>query len=108
MLQFFRLCLWKVVEGLFDIAWYGEVHGSLKIIPGEFDSTEERSFPVSGDSFVMIIQGVEGVLGVYCALILDPKVVNHYSKLNGAPGMLPEAWSVLGLEVPTFGKATGQ
>ena len=75
-------------QGCLEIFWNGDVAGACGIVPVNGDSAEEGTRPVDGDG-VEFLEGLDEVVGVRFAYILDPKVINDEGENDGLGGVLP-------------------
>ena len=91
------------VDGLGDVAGHGEVDGSGGVVPLESEAAVERAGPVGGN-FILELEGVDQVLGVFGADVLHSEVVDNEGEGDGACGMVEEAGSVGGGGVAVFGE----
>ena len=82
MLEFVQCCL--------EIFWHGDVAGACGIVPVDGDSAEEGTGPVNGDG-VEFLEGLDEVVGVLFADVLDPKVINDKGENYGLGVVLPES-----------------
>ena len=86
-----------------DIAWHGDVDSAVDIVPCQSHAAVERFRPAEGN----VVQGFDGVdkmVGVLNANVLDPKVVDDKGESDGTCGMSPEGWGALGGSVAVCGK----
>ena len=72
-----------------EIVGHGYVAGECGIVPGNGKSKEEGTGPVDGDG-VPFLEGLDEVVGVLLADILDPKVVNDKGENDELVAVLPE------------------
>ena len=63
------------MQGCLEIFWHGYVAGAFVVVPIDGESTEEGTGPVYGDG-VDFLEGLDEVVGVFFADLLDPKVIN--------------------------------
>ena len=89
MLWAFGRRMLEFVKGCLEIFGYGDVAGAFGIVPVNRDSTEEGTGLVNGDG-VHFLEGLDEVVGVLLAKILDPKDVNDEGESDGLGGVLPE------------------
>ena len=76
-------------QGFLEIFWHGIVAHACGIFPVNGESEEEGASPVDGDG-VDFLEGLDEVVGVRFAYILDPKVINDEGENDGLGGVLPE------------------
>ena len=67
MLEFVKVCL--------GICGYGDIAGACGRVPVNGESVEEGTGPVNGDG-IQFLEGLDEVVGVFFADVLDPKVIN--------------------------------
>ena len=72
-----------------EIVGHGYVAGACGVIPGNSKYTGEGTGPVNGDD-VQFFLGLDEVVGVLFANILDTKVVDNKGEIDGLGGVLPE------------------
>ena len=72
-----------------EIVGNGYVAGSCGVIPGNGKYTEEGTGPVNGNG-VPFLEGLDEVVGVLLAAIIEPKVVDDEGESDGLGGVLPE------------------
>ena len=72
-----------------EIVGYGYVADACGVIPGNIKSTEEGTCPFDGDG-VQFLEGLDKVVSVLLADILDPKVVDNERESDRLAGVLPE------------------
>jgi len=61
-------------ERFLNVVWHGEIYSSGFIVPGKSEATIKLASPVSGDG-VEGLEGVNQMLGMFTAFILDSKIV---------------------------------
>ena len=66
----------EFVKGCLDIFGHGDVTGACGIAPVNDESAEDGTSPVSGDS-IQFLEGLDEVVGVFLADVLDLKVVDN-------------------------------
>ena len=71
------------------IVGHGYVAGACGVIPGNGKSTEEGTGLVDEDG-VQFLEGLDEVVGILLADILDPKVVNNEGESDGIGGVIPD------------------
>ena len=71
-----------------QILWHGDVVGACGIVTVDGDSTEEGTGTVYGDG-VQFLEGLDEVVGVLFAYLLDSKVINDEVENDGLGGVLP-------------------
>ena len=81
MLEFVKVCL--------EIFGHGDVTGACGIVPVNGEFAEERTGPVDGDG-IQFLEGLDEVVGVFLADVLDPKVINDEGENDGLCGVLLE------------------
>ena len=59
-------------QGYLEIFWHGDVASACSIVPVKGESAEEGTGPVNGDG-VEFLEGLDEVVGVLFADVLDPK-----------------------------------
>ena len=91
MLWSFGRRMLEFEQGCLEIFWNGDVAGACDIVPINGYYAEEGNGPVDGDG-VEFLEGLDEVVGVISADVLDHKVINYEEKNNGIGGMLPERW----------------
>ena len=72
-----------------EIFGYEDVKGACGIVPVNGESVEEGTGSVDGDG-IQFSEGLDEVVGVSLADVLDPKVINNKGKNYGLGGVLPE------------------
>ena len=75
-----------------EIVGRGYVAGACGVVPGNGKYTEEGTGPVDGDG-VQFLEGLDKVVSVLLANIIDPKVVNDEEEIDEIDGVLPECRS---------------
>ena len=75
MLRAFGRQMLEFVKGCLEIFRYGDVAGACHIVPANGDSAEEGIVPVDGDG-IQFLEGLDEVVGVLLASVLEPKVIN--------------------------------
>ena len=96
-----RACRWwmlKCLEGVGDVAWHGDVDVSVDIVPVECEAAVELACPVFCDR-VERLEGVDEVLGMVIADVLDSEVIDHECEGNGSRAVAEESGCVGGGEV---------
>ena len=88
-----------------EIVGHGYVAGVCGVIPGSGNSMEEVTSPVDGDG-VQFLEGLDEVVGVFLADVLDPKVVDDEGENYGLGGVLPERRSSGNRGEPKTGKVS--
>ena len=81
MLKFVQCCL--------EIFWHGYVVGACGIVPVNGESAEKGTGPVYVDG-VEFLEGLDEVVGVLLAGVLDAKVINNEGENDGIGGVPPE------------------
>ena len=89
MLWAFGRRMLEFVQDCLEIFWHGDVAGACGIVPVNVESAEEGTGPVDGDG-VEFLEGLDEVVGVLFANVLDPKVINDKVENDGLGGVLPE------------------
>ena len=77
------------VKGCLEIFGHGHVAGACGVVPVNDKSAEEGIGPVDGDG-VQFLEGLDEVVGVFLADIIDPKVVDNKGENDELGGVLPE------------------
>ena len=72
-----------------EIVGHGYVAGACVVISGNGNSTEEGTGTVDGDG-VQFLEGLDEVVGILLANIIDPKVGDDEGESDGLGGVLPE------------------
>ena len=72
-----------------EIFGHGDVAGACGIVPVIGESAEEGTGPVYGDG-IQFLEGLEEVVGVFFAEVLDPKVINDRGENDGLGGVIIE------------------
>ena len=75
-------------KGCLEIFWHGDVAGACRLVPVNGESVEEVTGPVYGDG-VEFLEGLDEMVSVLFADILDSKVVNDEGEKNGLGVVLP-------------------
>ena len=88
----------EFVKGSGEVAWHGQVNGSMDVVPFECDSTVEFSSPIFSDA-VVLSDAVAEMISVLLADVLDSKIVDHQGKCDGAPSVTPETRCAATLKV---------
>ena len=89
MLWEFGLRMLEFVQGCLEIFWHGCVAGVCGIVPVNGESAEKGTGPVYGDG-VEFLEGLDEVVGVLLAGVLDSKFINDEGENDGLGGLLPE------------------
>ena len=84
----------ETLEGIFDIAWHGDIDVALVIVPVKLESTELGASPFSGDGVFRPQRGFQ-VFGMFCSNILDSEVVHDEAERDGACFVAEETWNAL-------------
>ena len=74
MLRAFGRRMLEFVKGCLEIFWHGYVAGACGMVPVNCESVEEVTGPVDGDG-VEFLEGLDEVVSVIFADVLDPKVI---------------------------------
>ena len=90
MLWAFGRRMLEFVQGCLEIFWHGDVTGACGIVTVNGKSAEEGTGPVDGDG-VEFLEGLDEVVGVLFADVLDPKVINGEGEKDGLGGVIPES-----------------
>ena len=72
-----------------EIVGHGYVAGACGVVPDNGKSAEKGIGPVDGDG-VQFLEGLDEVVGVFLADVIDPKVVNDEGENDGLGGVLPD------------------
>ena len=72
-----------------EIFWHGYIAGACGIVPVNGESEEEGTGPVDGYG-VEFLEGLDEVVGVLLAYVLEPKLINDEGENDGLVGVLPE------------------
>ena len=88
MLQAFGRQMLEFVKGCLEIFGHGDVAGACGIVPVNGESTEEVTGTVNGDG-IQFLEGLDEVVGVFLADVLDPKVINDEVENDGLGGVIP-------------------
>ena len=75
VLRVFGRRMLEFVKGCLEIFGHGDVAGACGIVPVNGESTEEGTGPVDGDG-IQFLEGLDEVVSVFFADVLDPKVIN--------------------------------
>ena len=89
MLWAFGRRMLEFVQGCLEIFWHGDVTGACGIVPVNGESAEEGTSPVDGDG-VEFLEGLDEVVRVLFADVLDPKVINEEGENDGLGVVFPE------------------
>jgi hypothetical protein len=81
----------ELVKGTCDVAGYGEVDSAFVIVLLERDTTVERAGPITCE-LVFGTDGVEKMISVLLADVLDTEIVDDESERNWPAVILPKAW----------------
>ena len=103
MLRAFGRRILEFEKGCLEIFGHRDVAGACGIVPVNSESAEEGTGPVDGDG-VQFLEGLDEVVGVFLAVVLDPKVVNNEGENDGLGGVLPESRSYGNRGEPKMGK----
>ena len=79
----------EFVKGCLDIFWHEDATGMCGIVPVNGESAEEGTGPVDGDC-LEFLEGLDEVVGVIFANVLEPKVINDEGENDGLGSVLPE------------------
>ena len=79
----------EFVKEFLEIFGNGDVAGSCGIVPVNGESAEEGTGPVNGDG-IQYLEGLDEVVSVFLAYVIDPKVVDNEEENYGLGGVLPE------------------
>ena len=91
-------------ELLMDIRRHGQVDVSFFVVPIECNSTIKRPTNILND-FVVLFEGVEQMLEVFVANILNTKVIDREVEPHGSFDMFEKAGSVRLFEVTVWCQA---
>jgi hypothetical protein len=98
----------KLEEGCFDVSQHGDINVPLVVIvPFDGQTTIKRACPISGDSGELV-EGVEKVIGVLFAHVLDSEIVDDKGECNVASFVSPQTWSAWSGVVSELGKVLGE
>ena len=75
VLRSFGRRMLEFVKGCLEIFEHGDVAGACSIVSVNGESSEEGTGPVDGDG-IQFWEGLDEVVGVSLADVLDPKVIN--------------------------------
>ena len=89
MLRAFGHRMLEFVKGCLEIFGHGDISGACGIVTVNGESAEEGTGPVDGDR-VEFSEGLDKVVGVLFAYVIDPKVMNNEGENDGLGGVLPE------------------
>ena len=89
MLRAFGRRMLGFLKGYLEILWHGDFIGACGVVPVNGESAVEGTGPVDGYG-VQFLEGLDEVVGVFLADVLDPKVVNDEGENDGLGGILPE------------------
>ena len=89
MLWAFERWILEFVKGYLEIFGHGGIAGACGIVPVNVDSAEEGTGPVDGYG-IQFLEGLDEVVGVFLANVLEPKVINDEGENDGFGGVLPE------------------
>ena len=92
MLRAFGHRMLEFVKGCLEIFGNGYVVGACSIVPVNDESAEERTGLVNGDG-IQFLEGLDEVVGVFFAGVLDSKVINDEGENDGIGGVLPDSRS---------------
>ena len=76
------------MKGCLEIFGRGYVAVACSIVPVNVKSAEEGTGPVNGDG-IQFLEGLDEVVGVFLANVLDPKVINDEGENDRLGGVLP-------------------
>jgi hypothetical protein len=76
----------------------------LGIVPVHGDPAIQFGFPVDGDTFIGLSEHVEELVNVWLVGIVDGKIINNKSKLDGLDGVAPMTGVVVALVPAMFGE----
>ena len=76
------------VEGSLCEARNVGIECAVFVVPLEFDSQEELSFPIDG-YIIVLFQGGDEMVGVYVALVFGSKVIYNEGKSDWTPNVSP-------------------
>ena len=79
----------EFVKGCLEIFGHGDVAGACGIVPVNGESSEEGTGPVDGDG-IQFLKGLDEVVGVFLADVLEPKVINDKGENDELGCVLPE------------------
>ena len=88
MLWAFGRRMLEFEQGCLEIFWHGDVAGACRLVPVNGESVEEVTGPVYGDG-VEFLEGLDEVVRVLFAYVLDSKVINNKRENDGLGSMLP-------------------
>ena len=89
MLRAFGRWMLEFVKGCLEIFGHGYVAGACGVVPVNGESAEEGAGPFDGDC-VQLLKGLDEVVGVFLADVIDPKLVYDEGENDGLGGVLPE------------------
>ena len=79
----------EFAKGCLKIFGYGYVTGACGIVPVNGEPAEEGTGTVDGDD-IQFFEGLDEVVGVFLADLLEPKVIKDEGENDGLGGVLPE------------------
>ena len=94
MLRAFGCRMLEFVKGCLEIFGHGDVAGACSIVPVNGESAEEGTSLVDGYG-IQFLEGLDEVVGVFLANVLDPKFINDEEENDGLSVVLQSA-GVLG------------
>ena len=75
-------------EEVFDIIFYGQSAGAVRVVPGEVDASESGAGPVLGE-FIVLEEDVAKVVGVAFAKIFNAEVIDDEAEEDRVPLVAP-------------------
>ena len=89
MLRAFGRRMLEFVMGCLEIFGNVDIAGACGVVPVNGESAEEGTGPVNGYG-IQVLEGLDEVVGVLLADVLDPKFVDNEGENDGLGGVLPE------------------
>ena len=94
----------KIVAQISDVFFHSEAAGDLGVVPLEVDPRVQVAFIVVC-YVVVLFDGIEQVIDVALAYVLDAKIVNYNGEHNWSPLVAPQARGYGALVVVVLARA---
>jgi hypothetical protein len=92
----------ELVKGCRNVVWHQNVDIFLGVVPFYGEATINFAFPVGGNG-VKVLKGIDEVVGIVFANILDAKVVNKEAEGAVTAVVTPKAGGLRSWGIAVFG-----
>jgi hypothetical protein len=96
----------ETVKRFVDVSRHGPIDYAVHVVPLQCQAKVQLAGPVDGN-FVHFLEGVNEMLGVGGAGVLDTKIVDNECKYSGEGGMLAKQRGACNMGVARFGEVGG-